>query len=81
MFLILGCFICCLVTKLYSNSLTTQWTLAHQAPLSMAFSRQEPGVGLLVLYPECLPELGIESMSPALVGGFFTTEPPGVSRS
>ena len=23
------------------------------------------------------PRLGIESMSPALVGGFFTTEPPG----
>ena len=24
-----------------------------------------------------LPGLGIEPMSPALVGGFFTTEPPG----
>ena len=24
-----------------------------------------------------LPRLGIESVSPALAGGFFTTEPPG----
>ena len=27
-----------------------------------------------------LPGLGIEPMSPALAGGFFTTEPPGKPR-
>ena len=27
--------------------------------------------------PGDLPNPGIESMSPALAGGFFTTEPPG----
>ena len=28
-----------------------------------------------------LPDLGIEPMSPALAGGFFTTEPPGKALS
>ena len=28
-------------------------------------------------FPGDLPDLGIESTSPALTGGFFTTEPPG----
>ena len=30
--------------------------------------------------PENLPDPGIEPMSPALAGGFFTTEPPGKSN-
>ena len=55
----------------------TPWTVAHQAPLSMGFSRQEYRSGLLFLSPGDLPDPGIEPMSPALAGGFFTTEPPG----
>ena len=31
---------CCLVTK-FSDSFATLWTVAHQAPLSMGFPRQE----------------------------------------
>ena len=59
------------------------WTVAHQAPLSMEFSRQEYWSGLPFPSPGDLPDLGIEppstasSESPALEGRFFTTEQPG----
>ena len=59
-----------------SNSFVTPWTVAHQAPLSLGFSRQEYWSGLPFLSPEDLPEPGIKPVSPALAGGFFTTEPP-----
>ena len=52
------------------------WTLAHQAPLSMGFSRQESSSGLPCPPPGALPYPGIEPtslMSPALGSGFFTT--------
>ena len=58
----------------------TLWTVAHQAPLSVGFFRQEYWRGLLFLPPGNLPDPGIEPTtltSPALAGGFFTTEPPG----
>ena len=51
------------------------WTVDHQAPLSMEFSRQEYCNGLLFPSPGVLPNPRIEPMSlksPALVGGFFT---------
>ena len=54
----------------------TLWTVAHQAPLSMGFSRQEYWSGLPCPPPGDLPDPGIEPvslMSPALAGGFFTT--------
>ena len=40
-------------------------------------SRQEYWNGLPFPSPGDLPDLGIKPMSPALAGGFFTTEPPG----
>ena len=52
------------------------WTVAHQAPLSMAFSRQEYWSGLPCPPSGDLPDPGIKAtllMSPALAGGFFTT--------
>ena len=55
---------------------TTLWTIAHQAPLSMEFSRQEYWSGLPCPPPGGLPNPGMEPtslMSPALAGGFFTT--------
>ena len=58
----------------------TQWTVAHQAPLSMEFSRQEYWSGLPFPTPGDLPEPGIKTASlasPALTGRFFTTMPPG----
>ena len=50
--------------------------IAHQAPLSMGFSRQECWSGLPFPSPGDLPNPGIEPMSPVLACGFFTTEPP-----
>ena len=50
--------------------------IAHQAPLSMGFSRQEYWCGLPCPPPGDLPRPGIEPLSlvsPALAGGFFTT--------
>ena len=58
----------------------TPWTVAHQAPLSMGFSRQEYWSGLLSPSPGDLPNSRIKPTSlmlPALAGGFSTTEPPG----
>ena len=59
-----------------SNS-ATPGTVARQAPLSMGFSRQEYWSGLPFPSPGDLSDPGIEPASPALAGGFFTTEPPG----
>ena len=56
----------------------TPWTVARQAPLSMGFPRQEYWSGLPFLSPEDLPNPGIEPVSPALAGGFFTTVPTGL---
>ena len=53
----------------------TPWTVAHQAPLSMGFSRQENWSGLSCPPPGDLPDPGIEPASPespALAGRFFT---------
>ena len=44
----------------------TPWTIAHQAPLSMEFSRQEYWSGLPFPSPRDLPDPGIESGSSAL---------------
>ena len=60
-----------------SDSLRPPWTVAHQLSLSMGFSRQEYWDGLPFPSPRDLPGPGIEPESPALAGGFFTTEPPG----
>ena len=46
----------------------TPWTVAHQAPLSMGFPRQESWNGLLFPSPGALPDPGIEPVSPALQG-------------
>ena len=54
----------------------TPWTVACQAPLSMGFSKQEYWSGLPCPPPGDLPNPGTEPeslMSPALAGGFFTT--------
>jgi len=40
-------------------------------------SLEEIGVGCYFLLQGDLPDPGIEPVSPALAGGFFTTEPPG----
>ena len=47
------------------------WIVAHQAPLSMGFPRQEYWSGLPFPLPGDLPHAGIKPMSPALSGEFF----------
>ena len=56
--------------------LAIPWTVAHQAPLSVGFPRQEYWTGLPFPPPVELLEAGIEpasSVPPVLAGGFFTT--------
>ena len=65
----------CLPFKKVSRSFScvqlfvTPWTVAHQAPLSMGFSRQEYWGGF--------PDPGIEPRSPVLQADALTSEPPG----
>ena len=54
----------------------TPWTVAHQAPLSMGFSKQKYWSGWPLPSPEDLPNPEIEPtflVSPALAGRFFIT--------
>ena len=54
----------------------TLWTVAHQAPLSMGFSKQEYWSGLSFPTARDFPDPEIKPvtiMSPALVGRFFIT--------
>ena len=59
----------------------TPWTVDHQAPLSMGFSRQEYWSGLTFSSPEDLPDPGIEPGSPALQADALPSEPPGRGRN
>ena len=52
----------------------TPWTVAHQAPLSMGFSRQEYWSGLPFPSPGDLPDPGIELRSLALQADALTSE-------
>ena len=54
----------------------TPWTVAHQAPPSMGFSRQEYWSGLPFPSPGDLPDPGIEPVSPALQADALPSEPP-----
>ena len=55
----------------------TPLTVAHQAPPSMGFSRQENWSGLPFPPPGDLPDPGIEPGSPALQADASLSEPPG----
>ena len=52
------------------------WTVAHQAPPSMGFSRQEYWSGLPFPSPGDLPDPGIEPSSSALEADYLLSEPP-----
>ena len=52
-------------------------TVAHQAPPSMAFSRQEYWSGVPFPFPGDLPNLGIKPRSPTLQAVVLPCEPPG----
>ena len=69
---------CVWACSVLSHSATPH-TVAHQAPLSMEFSRQEYWSGLPFPAPGHFPNLEMEPaslVSPALAGGFFTTALP-----
>ena len=72
----LSCFSCAWI-------FATLWTVAHQSPLFMGFSRQEYWSGLPCPPQGNLPDPGIKPTSPAVyctAGGFFTSESPGKTR-
>ena len=54
----------------------TPWTVAHQASLSVGFSRQERWSGLPFLSPGDLPNPEITLGSPALQADSLLSEPP-----
>ena len=54
-----------------SDSFETRWTVAHRAPLSMGFPRQERWSGLPFPSPGDLFDPGIKPVSPVLTGGIL----------
>ena len=68
--------LCALTHFSHVQLFVTPWTVAHQGPLSMRFSRQEYWSGLPYPPPDDLPHPGIKSMSllsPALACMFFSS--------
>ena len=56
------------------------WTVTHQAPLSMGFSRQKYWSGLPCPSPGDLPNPGIKPRSPSLQADSLPSEPPGKTK-
>ena len=70
------CSVLCSVSLIRVRLLETPWTVAHQAPLSLRFPRQEYWSGLPLPSPGDLPNPGIQPrslVSPVSAAGFFTT--------
>ena len=62
-------------------TLATPWTVAHQAPLSMGFSRQGYWSGLSFPFPGDLPNPGIKLRFPAFQAESLPSEPPGKPKT
>ena len=60
-----------------SDSFSTTWIIAQQAPLSMGFAKQEYWSGLPFPSAGELPNPGIEPRSPALQVDSLSAELPG----
>ena len=85
MILVKECVLCCAVLSHFNRVklFKTLWTVAHQVPLSLGFSRQEYWSGLQPIWNGWspisfsggggLPNPGIEPVSLTRAGGFFTT--------
>ena len=58
-----------------SDFFVTPWTVVYQAPLAMGFPGKKYQSELPFPFPGDLFYPGIEYMSPALAGVFFTNEP------
>ena len=76
-----ACFLCQCILDVKSfgrvRLFATPWTVAHQAPPSMEFSRQEYWSGLPFPSPGDLPDPEIKPRSPALQADALPSEPPG----
>ena len=69
-----------LISHTVLSDSVTPWTVAHQAPLSMEFSRQECWSGLPLPSPGDHPNPGIEpasAVSPTLQADSLPGEPSG----
>ena len=76
--------ICNIIIQLLSHHVqlfVTPWTVSRQAPLSLAFSRQEYWSGLPCPSPENLPKPKMETMSLALAGRFFISAAAAAAKS
>ena len=67
----------CLVASVHVRLFVTLWTLTHQVPLSMGFSRQEYWSGLPCPPPGDLPDPRTEPTSPALQADSLLLNHPG----
>ena len=71
------CMRACTCTRGHTHTqvqlLVTTWTVTHQAPLSMGFSRQEYQSWLPLPTPGVFPTRGLKPFLLALAGRFFTT--------
>ena len=67
----------CMLSHCHVQLFETPWTVAHQAPQSMGFSRQEYWSELSFSSPGDLPDPGLEPRSPALQADSLPSEPPG----
>ena len=78
-------YLCVCVCVCYSvchvQLFVTSWTVAHQIPLSIEFSRQKYWSGLPFPSPGDLPNQRIKPTSPALQADSFLSEPPGSQRA
>ena len=63
-----------------SDSLQSQWTVAHQAPLSMGYSTQEYWSEMSFPSPGDLPDPGIKPESLELQADSLLSEPLGSSQ-
>ena len=70
---------CVFSHSVVSDSLRLQWTVAHQAPLSMGFSKQEYCSGLLCPPPRDRAKPAVKPRSPTLQADSLPSEPPGKS--
>ena len=62
-------------------TLRNPWTVAHQAPPSMGFCRQEYWSRLPFLSPEDLPDPGIEPRAPTLQADALVKNLPAVQET
>ena len=68
----------CVCARLVVSDCAMPWSVAHQAPLSVEFSRQGYWNSLLLPTPGDLPDPRNQSLTPpAFAGRFSTTAPPG----